>query len=56
MADSTHWHQNALDKLHERVGTIAADQAAAQQGAAEHLKKVAGTATNNASNANPVVG
>jgi hypothetical protein len=33
------FHQDALDKLHERLGTIKADVDAAQQGAYEHLSQ-----------------
>lgn len=33
-----HFHQTAIARAHERAGTIKADQAAAQQGADEHLK------------------
>jgi hypothetical protein len=35
------WHQTTLDKAHELAGAIKADQAAALQGAEEHLKSVA---------------
>jgi hypothetical protein len=36
-----HFHQSAIAKAHERAGTIKADQAAAQQGAKEHLESQA---------------
>ena len=41
MTQGKHFHQTALDKAHERAGTIKADQAAAQLGAEEHLKSQA---------------